>query len=67
MTQKTIQIRCKNNGTTLNVPMGSTLEEIFPQTGINMVHGPISVRVNNKVSIRGLIPDGTPIASRSRR
>ena len=44
-----IQIRCKNNKKTLNVPIGSTLSEIFRELNLNMDYGPISVKVNNKV------------------
>ena len=48
MEQK-ILIRCKNNKKTLNINIGSTLSEIFSQTGLQMEHGPINARVNNKV------------------
>ena len=44
-----IQIRCKNNKKTLNVPIGSTLSEIFRELNLKMEYGPISVKVNNKV------------------
>ncbi len=44
-----IQIRCKNNKKTLNVPIGSTLSEIFRELNLKMDYGPISVKVNNKV------------------
>ena len=44
-----IQIRCKNNKKTLNVPIGSTLSEIFRELDMKMDYGPISVKVNNKV------------------
>ena len=46
---KTIQIRCMNNGTVLQVEMGSNLEEIYAQTGLKMEHDPIIAHVNNKV------------------
>jgi len=42
-------IRCRNNGQTLAVPMGSTLEEIYEQLDMQMVHGPLNAHVNNKV------------------
>lgn len=48
MEQK-IQIRCKNNKKNLDVSIGSTLSEIFSQTGLQMEYGPVSARVNNKV------------------
>ena len=42
-------IRCKNNKKTLKVSIGSTLSEIFSQSGLQMEYGPISAKVNNKV------------------
>ncbi|MCI5855307.1 MAG: nucleoside kinase [Prevotella sp.] len=47
--RETVQIRCKNNGKILTVPIGSTLEEIYEQFGIEMTYGPVSAKVNNKV------------------
>ena len=47
--RETVQIRCKNNGKILTVPIGSTLEEIYEQCGIEMTYGPVSAKVNNKV------------------
>ena len=44
-----IQIRCKNNKKTLNVPIGSTLSEVFRELNLKMDYGPLSVKVNNKV------------------
>ena len=44
-----IQIRCKNNKKTQNVPIGSTLSEIFRELNLNMNYGPLSAKVNNKV------------------
>ena len=44
-----IQIRCKNNKKTLNVPIGSTLSEVFRELDLKMDYGPLSVKVNNKV------------------
>ena len=49
MIEKTVKIQCKNTGTTISVPMGATLEEVFAQMGIEMAHGPICARVNNKI------------------
>ena len=49
MIEKTVKIQCKNTGTAISVPMGATLEEVFGQTGIEMAHGPICARVNNKI------------------
>ena len=47
--EQTIKIRCKNNKKILNISIGSTLSEIFSQTGLQMEYGPVSARVNNKV------------------
>ena len=46
---KTIQIRCKNNGQTVEVPMGCHLDEVYGQAGIEMEYGAVIARVNNKV------------------
>ena len=45
----TIKILVRNNGKSIEVPMGATLEEAYQQSGIELSHGPISARVNNKV------------------
>ena len=47
--EQQIKIRCKNNKKTINISIGSTLSEIFSQSGLQMEYGPISARVNNKV------------------
>ena len=47
--KQNIKILCVNNSKEYIVQMGATLEEVFQQTGLEMVHGPISARVNNKV------------------
>ncbi len=47
--KQVVQIRCKNNKKTLNVPIGSTLSEIFSLAGLKMGYGPISCKVNNIV------------------
>ena len=44
-----IQIRCKNNKKSQKVVIGSTLFDIFSDFGLQMSHGPISCKVNNKV------------------
>lgn len=46
---KTIQIFCKNNNKKLEIPIGSTLSEIFSAFGLEMKFGPVCARVNNKV------------------
>ena len=47
--EKTIRINIRNNGSSVEVPMGSTLEEAYALSGLTLPHGPISARVNNKV------------------
>ena len=47
--EATVQIRCKNNGKTIIVPMGSTLEDICQQMDVQMENPPLIARVNNKV------------------
>lgn len=47
--ERTITIRCKNNGQTIEVPTGSSLEEIYQQLGLEMQNPPFVARVNNKV------------------
>ncbi len=47
--QQTVTIYCKNNGQTYQLPIGSTLEDLYVQTGLNLPHGPINAHVNNKV------------------
>lgn len=48
MEQQLVQVRCRNNNTILNVPMGSTLEQIYGAADIQLRHGPIVAKVNNK-------------------
>lgn len=47
--KQVIQIRCKNNKKTLEVPIGSTLYEIYNVFNLKMYFGPVSAKVNNKV------------------
>lgn len=47
--RQALQIRCKNNGQTLTVPVGSSLAEIYEQSGLRLQYGPINAKVNNKV------------------
>lgn len=49
MKQQVVQIRCKNNNQTKDVPIGSTLSEVFRDFNLHMDYGPISCKVNNKV------------------
>jgi uridine kinase len=47
--EKAINIYIRNNGKSIEVPMGSNLEEIYEQSGLELEYGAISARVNNKV------------------
>ena len=49
MEEQMLNIRCLNSEQTIQVPMGSTLEEIWQMTGLAMDYGPVCARVNNKV------------------
>jgi len=44
-----VQIRCHNNGQTISLPMGATLEEAYALTGLKMEYGPVLAKVNNKI------------------
>jgi len=44
-----INIRCKNTGKVVEVPLGSTLSEVYALCGLHMEYGPVSARINNKV------------------
>ena len=45
----TVQVFCKNNSRFVDVEVGSTLMDMYRQSGLEMEHGPINARVNNKV------------------
>ena len=47
--EKTIKIHVRNNGNTIEVPVGCTLEDAYATSDVELTHGPISARVNNKV------------------
>ena len=47
--QQTVEIFCRNNGQTIQVPTGSTLEETYRLLDLKMEYGPITAKVNNKV------------------
>ena len=49
MSEQSVKIICRNTNQTLDVTVGSTLEEVFQQTGLTMDFGPVSAKVNNKV------------------
>ncbi len=44
-----IQIRCKNNKKTINVEIGSRLLDVFNALNLDMPHGAINCKVNNKI------------------
>lgn len=45
----TIRIYCKNNNTYTNVPIGSTLLEVYELVGAPLKYKPMNAQVNNKV------------------
>ena len=47
--KQALQIRCKNNKKLINIAPGSTLSEIFFQSGLKMTTQPVCAKVNNKV------------------
>ena len=47
--EKQVKFNCVNNGQTIEVPIGTTLEEAYAKTGLQMEYGPVAVKVNNKV------------------
>ena len=47
--EQTIKIHVRNNGKTVEVPLGANLEDVYQLSGLNMKYGPISAHVNNKV------------------
>ena len=44
-----IQVRVRNCERTVNAPIGATLKEVYALTKLQMEHGPVLARVNNKV------------------
>ena len=47
--EQSVKILCRNNGKTVSVPIGATLEEAWRLTELQMEHGPVLAHVNNKV------------------
>ena len=47
--RQVLYIRCKNNKKTQEVPIGSTLSDIYKQINLHLPYGPVSAKVNNKV------------------
>lgn len=46
--KQTVKIRCKNNGETKEIDIGSTLKEAYEAFGLSMEFGPINATVNNR-------------------
>lgn len=46
--KQTVKIRCKNNGETKEIVIGSTLKEAYEAFGLSMEFGPINATVNNR-------------------
>ena len=49
MSEHKVQVKCRNNGETLEVAVGTTLQEAYSLSGLQMEYGPICAKVNNKV------------------
>ncbi len=47
--EKFVTIRCRNNGDTMEVPVGSSLADIYAVSGLELEYGPVSAKVNNRV------------------
>ena len=46
---QTVRIRIKNLQTSIDVPVGTKLDEVYQMAGLRLPHGPIVAKVNNKV------------------
>ena len=46
---QTIKVRCKNTGAKIEAEAGSSLNDVYSMAGLQMEHGPIVAKVNNKV------------------
>lgn len=44
-----VKVHVLNNDRVVEVPIGSTIEEVYALSGVEIEHGPISANVNNKV------------------
>ena len=47
--EKLIKVHVLNNDRVVEVPIGSTIEDVYALSGVEIEHGPISAHVNNKV------------------
>ena len=50
---QTIKVRCRNTGAKIEAEAGSSLNDVYSMTGLQMEHGPIVAKVNNKVEGMG--------------
>lgn len=44
-----IRIRCKNSGTTISMPLGCSVKDVYERVQVPMDHGPVCASVNNKI------------------
>ena len=49
MEEQKVRVRCRNNGQTYEVAVGTTLQEVYRLIGLEMQYGPVNAKVNNKV------------------
>ena len=49
MEVQSVKVRCRNNGQTMDVAVGSTLQEVWQLSGLEMEYGPVNAKVNNKI------------------
>ena len=47
--EQLVKVHCRNNGISVEVPIGSTLEEAYQKLGLTITYGPVSALVNNKI------------------
>lgn len=47
--EQLVKVHCRNNGISVEVPIGSTLEEAYQKLGLTMTYGPVNALVNNKI------------------
>ena len=49
MEQRSVRVRCLNDGQVMDVLVGSTLQEVYEAAGLQLLHGPVVAKVNNKI------------------
>ena len=47
--EKLVKVHVLNNDTTVEVPLGSNIQDVYDKSGFKMEYGPLSAHVNNKV------------------